>query len=79
MEFRHLFFNINREDILDTILDYTKVDNNQRKLLLIIGNQEIIFTFHPEIAEEILSSNEIISKSHEYIFLQVLLNQIYIL
>ena len=67
----HLLFNINREDILDTILTLVKVDTNQRKVMVFIGNQQLIWYFHPEPAEEILSSNEIISKSNEYIYLQV--------
>ena len=67
----HLFFNINREDILDTVLTIAKVDTNQRKMMVFIGNQQLIWYFHPEPVEEILSSNEIISKSNEYIYLQV--------
>ena len=67
----HLFFNINREDIIDTILTLVKVDTNQRKVMTFLGNQSLIWYFHPEPAEEILSSNEIISKSNEYIYLQV--------
>ena len=67
----HLFFNINREDILDTVLNLIKVETNQRKMMIFIGNQPVIWYFHPEPAEEILSSNEIISKSKEYIYLQV--------
>ena len=71
----HLFFKINREDILDTILTLVKVDTNQRKVMVFLGNQPLIWYFHPEPAEEILSSNEIISKSNEYIYLQVYLQK----
>jgi len=66
----HLFYNINREDILDTVLTLAKVDTNQRKVMIFLGNQRLIWYFHPEPVEEILSSNEIISKSNEYIYLQ---------
>ena len=75
----HLFFNINREDILDTVLTLTKVDTNQRKMMAFLGNQPTIWYFHPEPAEEILSSNEIISKSKEYIWLQVCKNDFFFL
>ena len=67
----HLFFNINREDILDTVLKLIKVENNPRKMMIFLGNQPVIWYHHPEPAEEILSSNEIISKSKEYVYLQV--------
>ena len=67
----HLFFNIKREDVLDTVLTLVKVDTNQRKVMVFLGNQPLIWYFHPEPAEEILSSNEIISKSNEYVYLQV--------
>lgn len=66
----HLFFNINREDILDTVLNLIKVETNQRKMMIFLGNQPVIWYHHPEPAEEILSSNEIISKSKEYVYLQ---------
>ena len=39
--------------------------------MIFLGNQPVIWYFHPESTEEILSSNEIISKSKEYIYLQV--------
>ena len=38
-----------------------KVDTKQRKLLTILGVQDLIWIFHPEPVEEILSSNEIVS------------------
>ena len=75
----HLFFNINREDILDTVLNLSKVDTNQRKVMVFLGNQPLIWYFHPEPVEEILSSNEIISKSNEYIYLQVCRKSIFFL
>ena len=71
----HLFFNINREDILDTVLKLIKVETNQRKVMIFLGNQPVIWYHHPEPTEEILSSNEIISKSNEYIYLQVYLQK----
>ena len=67
----HLFFNVNREDILDTLLALLKGDIKQRKMMTIIGNKPLLWIFHPEPTEEVLSSNEIISKSEEYTYLQV--------
>ncbi len=66
----HLFLNVNREDILESILCLAKVDKTSRKIATIIGGKPIIWYFHPEPAEEILSSNEHISKSDEYIYLE---------
>jgi hypothetical protein len=67
----HLFYNVNREDILDTLLELAKVDTKNRKMGAIIGNERLIWYFHPKPVEEILSSNEHISKSAEYIYLIV--------
>ena len=67
----HLVYNVNREDILETILTLAKADTKQRKLNLFLGNQHLIWLYHPEPTEELLSSNEIISKAQEYIYLQV--------
>ena len=75
----HLFFNINREDILSTTLNLIKVETNQRKMMIFLGNQPVIWYHHPEPAEEILSSNEIISKSKEYVYLQVCMWTIFLL
>ena len=67
----HLLYNINREDIIDTILTLTKTDTSGRKMLTDIGGDFIIWYYHPEPTEEILSSNEHISKSKEYVYLEV--------
>ena len=67
----HLLYNVNREDIVETIIELTKVDTVRRKMATIIGFHPIIWYYHPEPVEEILSSTELISKSDEYIYLRV--------
>ena len=67
----YLLFNVNREDIIQTLLTLCKADTSGRKLLTDIGGSPIIWYFHPEPTEEILSSNEHISKSKEYVYLEV--------
>lgn len=67
----YLLYDVNREDILDTLLCLIK--NNERRIGTIIGNKPIIWYFHPEPTEEILSSNEHISKSEEYFYLIVMI------
>ncbi len=67
----YLFFNVAREDILDTLLGLTTVDPRQRKIGAIIGNEKLIWYFHPEPTEAVLSSYDYISKSREYIYLEV--------
>ena len=68
----HFLMNINREDILETILDIASaVDQKCRKMGLVLGPNQLIFYFHPEPVEEILSSYQYISKSSEYVPLLV--------
>ena len=66
----HLFFGVNREDIVDTLMELMKVDHTGRKMGSIMG-QRAIWYYHPEPVEEILSSNEHITKSQEYDYLEV--------
>ena len=61
----NLLFNVNREDVLEVLLELSKSDPKGRKIGTVLGRQ-IIWYFHPEPIEEILSSNEHISKSKEY-------------
>ena len=58
---------MNREDILDVLYDMSAVDTKFRKFATVLGiNQRVIWYFHPEPVEEILSSNVHISKSAQY-------------
>ena len=63
----HLFYNVKRQDILDKLMEVMKPD--RRKFGLVFGRPTIWY-YHPEPVEEILSSNEHISKSGEYVYLQ---------
>ena len=62
---------VQKEDILETLLDMCKTDTSSRKLGTVLGNTHVIWYFHPEPVEEILSSNQHISKSSQYIPLLV--------
>ena len=65
----HLLYNVNREDIVETIIELTKCDTVRRKIATIIGFNPMVWYYHPEPVEEILSSTEMITKSDEYIYL----------
>ena len=65
----YLFFDVNREDILETLIALMK--GHSRRIGTVIGGNKIIWYYHPENVEEVLSSNEIISKSGEYDYLVV--------
>ena len=67
----HLLYNINREDIVDTIIELTKCDTVRRKMATIIGFKPMVWYYHPEPVEQVLSSTELITKSDEYEFLLV--------
>ena len=67
----HLLYNVNREDIVGTIIELTKCDTIRRKMATIIGYNPMVWYYHPEPVEEILSSTEMITKSDEYVFLTV--------
>ena len=67
----HLLYNVNREDIVETVIELTRCDTLKRKMATIIGFNQMVWYYHPEPVEEILSSIEVISKSDEYIYLRV--------
>ena len=67
----HLLYNVNREDIVETVIELTRCDTLKRKMATIIGFKPMVWYYHPEPVEEILSSTEVISKSDEYIYLRV--------
>ena len=67
----HLLYNVNREDIVETIIELSKCDTVKRKMATVIGFNPFIWYYHPEPVEEILSSTELISKSDEYSYMRV--------
>ena len=67
----HLLFNINREDIVETIIELTRCDTLRRKMATVIGFYPMVWYYHPEPVEQILSSTEVISKSDQYDYLTV--------
>lgn len=66
----YIFFNVPREDILQILLSYIKLDTLHRKFMSIIGTNILVWFYHPENVETILSSNVLISKSEEYVYLE---------